>query len=316
MARTPKEPAEKPAGRAVANRKQQSTAMMSYEERLEAEAEAAAGLEKGSGTGLKSFSFKGGQLTFDGAAIPGNQVAVIVVASAIEKAYYEGRYDPNNPEPPVCYALTQTDPDDLAPDPEKVADLQNDVCETCPHNQWGSADTGRGKACKDVRRLILMPAGNIEKNGDVKLIDDPKTFEKSELGSAKLPPTALNAWAAYVRLLAATVKRPPHGVFTLMSVEPDATNQFKITFEALDPVDKKLLPVVYKRHDEAVPLAMQDYTYLTDEQKAARDAQNKAGRGRGGPRQAASGGRGAAKSSAGKPAGKAASGGAGRGRKY
>lgn len=315
MARAPSKPAaDKPAGKALATRKAESTAVMSYEDRLEQEAEAAAGLEKGGGLG-KSFSFKGGQLSFDGAAIPGNKIAVIVVASAIEKAFYEGRYDPNNVEPPVCFALTQTDPDDLAPDPDEVADIQNADCASCPHNQWGSADTGRGKACKDVRRLAMIPAGTIEKNGDVILIDDPKAIEKAEHGFAKLPPTALNAWAGYVRLLSSTMKRPPHGVFTLLTVEPDSTNQFKITFEALDLVDKKLLPAVYKKHDEIMPLAMSPYTYPTEEQKAQRAAENSRGGGRGGASRNASGGKPAGGRGAAKPAGKTAAGG-GRSRKY
>jgi hypothetical protein len=300
---TKQPPADKPArgsGRAVANAAPKtSNAVANWEERLAAEAEAAAELEKGGGLG-KSLSFKGGVMTFDGNAIKGNQIACIVVASAIEKAYYEGKYDPNNPDPPVCFALTQTDPEDLAPDPEKVAELQNDVCATCQWNEWGSADTGRGKACKDVRRLGVIPAGTMEKNGDVQLFTDPKMIDKAELAFAKLPPTALNAWAAYVRMVATTMKRPPHGVFTLLSVEPDPTNQFKITFEALELVDRELLPAVYKRHDEALPLVMQPYTYPTEEQKAERKKQA----GRGGGRQPA------AKAGArGKPT-------AGRARKY
>ena len=280
MARTPKTTSDaggKPAGRAVANRKPDATAIVDYEAQMLADAEKLADSEKGGGLG-KSFSFKGGILSFDGAPIKGNQMAVIITGSMIEKAFYTGRYDPNNPEPPVCFALS-TEPDDLAPIPEDVADLQNDVCETCEHNQWGSADTGRGKACKDVRRLQMIPAGTIEKNGDVNLIDDVKAIEKAEAGNAKLPPTSLNAWAAYVRTLASTLKRPPHGVFTMVSVEPDDQNQFRIVFEPLEIIDKKLLAAVYARHKTAMEELKRPYTYPTDEQRASRQAQN--GRGRG-----------------------------------
>jgi len=48
-----------------------------------------------------------------------------VAGAVIEKAYYDQDYDPDNPEPPVCFAF-DTDPDNLAPVPEDVADLQND----------------------------------------------------------------------------------------------------------------------------------------------------------------------------------------------
>lgn len=309
--RTPPAAAGKPAsktkpGTAVATRTK-GTEVADWEKQLEADAEKLAEQEKGGGFG-KSFSFKGGVLSFDGAPIKGNQIPVVIVGSMIEKALYEGRYDPNNPDPPVCFAL-DTDTDNLAPIPEDVADLKNDQCADCPFNQWGSADTGRGKACKDVRRLAMIPAGVIEKNGDVTLIDDPKAVDKAEFGFAKLPPTSLNSWAGFVRTLASTMKRPPHGVFAMLRVEPDEVNQFKVIFEPLDLIDKKLMPSVYTRHLAAMEELKRPYTYPTEEQRAQRQAQNRGG-GRGGRGNAAGGARGAARG------GGAAKAGSARGRKY
>lgn len=295
-------------GTAIAARK--PTEVADWEKRLEQDAEKAADQEKGGGIG-KSFSFKGGILSFDGAPIKGNQIAVIVVGSMIEKAYYTGRYDANNPEPPVCFAL-DTDAENLAPVPEDVAELQNDECATCQWNVFGSADVGRGKACKDVRRVAMIPAGTIEKNGDVTVVDDVKTIEKAEMAFAKLPPTSLTAWAGFVRNLSATMKRPPHGVFSILRVEQDNVNQFKVIFEPVELIDKKLLGAVYARHEEAMVALKQPYTYPTDEQKAQRAAQNRGG-GRGGAR---GGGAAAKKPAAAKGRGAAAGGGAGRGRKY
>jgi hypothetical protein len=270
MARAPAAGAKPPA-----KIKNESTALVNYEQQMEAQAEKATNQEKGGGFG-KSFSFKGGILSFDGAPIKGNQIPVLVAGSMIEKALYEGRYDPNNIEPPVCFAFSD-DVDTLAPNPEDVADLKNDDCETCPFNQWGSADVGRGKACKDIRRLALIPAGTIAKNGDIEMVDDVKTIQKAEFGYAKLPPTSLNAWASFVRGVASTLKRPPHGVFAMMSVEPDDTNQFKVTFEALDMVPSKLLPAIMPRHEEAMKELVRPYTYPTEEQKADRAKQAKKG---------------------------------------
>lgn len=293
MARAPRS-----TGREVAPKDNKTTAVANWEERLEREAEAAAGMERGAGVG-KNFSFKGGVLSFDGAPIKGNKIPVIVAAGAIEKAYYEGRYDADNPEPPVCYAHG-FDPEEMAPKPEEVADLKSDTCAECPFNQWGSADTGRGKACKDVRRLALLPAGSITTKGDVELFDTADAIKKAEFGFAKLPPTSLNAYAKFVRSCQA-VKRPPHGVFALMEVLPDNKNQFTVTFEILDLIDKKLMGAVFERYDEALPLVQQPYTYPSEAEKAERKKQS-----RGGARQGASGGRAAGGRGAAKP----------RGRKY
>jgi hypothetical protein len=202
-----------------------------------------------------------------------------------EKAFYDGRYDPDNPEPPVCYAF-DTDPDELAPNPKDVADLQCDNCQDCPLNVFGSADTGKGKACKDVRRLALIPAGAFVKGGDVELIEDVKSIEKAEFGFAKLPPTSLNAYAAFVRQVASTMKRPPHGIYAIMECRPDSKNQFTVAFEPLDLVDKKLLPAVMQRHQQAQEALVQPYTYPTEDERKERAK----GRGRGGSTNTRAGG--------------------------
>ncbi len=271
----PEEP--KPAGRSrqrgtdVAETKQSNRSLTDIEKQMEEQAEQATNMERGAPMG-RNFSFKGGQMVFDGAPIKDNEVIVIVAAAVIEKAYYPGDYDPDLPEPPVCFAF-DTDPDDLAPIPEDVAELQNDICATCEWNKFGSADRGKGKACKDVRRLALIPAGTIERNGDLTLLEDPKELAKAEFGFAKLPPTSLTAFSAFVRQVANTMKRPPHGIYAIMKCVPDAKNQFTISWEAIDLVDKKCLPAIMERHDEAMKAILQPYTYPSAEEKADRKKQ-------------------------------------------
>lgn len=281
---------EKPAGRTrqrgtdVATTKggRGNTNVTDIEKQMAEQAEAATNMERGAPMG-RNFSFKGGQMVFDGAPIKDNEVIVIVAAAVIEKAYYEGDYDPDLPEPPICFAF-DTDPDNLAPIPEDVADLQNDACHDCQWNKFGSADRGKGKACKDVRRLALIPAGTIERNGDLTLIEDPKELQKAEFGFAKLPPTSLTAFSAFVRQVANTMKRPPHGIYAIMKCVPDAKNQFTIAWEAIDLVDKKCLPAVMERHDEAMKAIMQPYTYPSDEERADRKKQAKGRGGRAAPK--------------------------------
>lgn len=250
-----------------------SRAVGDVQKQMEQQAEAAANMERGAPMG-RSFSFKGGQMVFDGAPVKDNEVVVIVAGAVIEKAFYDNNYDADNPEPPTCFAFA-TDIDELAPVPEDVADQQSDACADCQWNKFGSADRGNGKACKDVRRLALIPAGQIQRNGDIELVEDPKELAKAELGFAKLPPTSLTPYATFVRQVAGTMKRPPHGIYAIMKCNPDPKNQFVISWEVIDLVDAKCLSVVMDRHDEAMKALVQPYTYPTEEEKQERAGRTK-----------------------------------------
>lgn len=35
------------------------------------------------------------------------------------------------------------------------------TCDTCPYNQFGSSDSGRGKACRNMRRVYIMRDGDV-----------------------------------------------------------------------------------------------------------------------------------------------------------
>jgi hypothetical protein len=58
-----------------------------------------------------------------------------------------------------------------------VKSPQNHDCISCPHNQWGSATKGRGKRCRDAKRLILaldgheLPVRLQISSANIKLID-------------------------------------------------------------------------------------------------------------------------------------------------
>lgn len=288
MARAPRKATTK--RKASPPAKRGSTAVTDWKKQMEEQANAATDMEKGAALG-RAFSFKGGKMMFDGQPVQGNRAIVVIADAIIEKGFYDGAYDPDNPEPPACYAFGY-DPDEIAPNEEDVADLQCESCELCELNKFGSADTGKGKACKDVRRLMLIPAGKYTKGDDIELYDDPDHFARAEMATAKIPPTSLNAYASFVRQVAGTMKRPPHGIFAEMICEPDDRTQFKVFFEPIDMVPDDLMPAVMERHEEAKRLIAQPYTYPSEEEK----------------KPAKRGGR--------KPSGRKASGGTKRKRKY
>lgn len=81
---------------------------------------------------------------------PTKEISGIIMFGAKYKAFYAEEYDADVKQPPDCYSH-----DGRAPEADVKA-RQNPVCKTCPKNQFGSAKTGKGKACRDIRRLFLL----------------------------------------------------------------------------------------------------------------------------------------------------------------
>lgn len=230
--------------------KTQTTDVTNWESELERQALIASGMEANSGTNA-FFSVRAGQLSFDGAPIPGNQMAVVIVDSILENVYYEGAYDAENPSPPTCFALGRDDT--LAPHETVVeaGQAQHEACKGCPQNEWGSAERGRGKACRNTRRVAMIPAGTIDvQSGRFTPFTDVQQFAAAPLGYFKIPVTSVAGYATYVKQIAGALKRPPHGVFTKVRVVPDAKTQLRVLFEPLEPAPATLIPTLMKRHAE------------------------------------------------------------------
>jgi hypothetical protein len=238
--------------------KEPGTEIVDWEAQMRAQAEIAAGAQRASGGGGKFFSMKAGQLTYDGNALPGNQMAVIILADILENSWYDGPYDPETPASPKCFAFAKHE-EALEPhekvDQDDYFERQHDVCNGCPRNEWGSAPTGRGKDCKNVQRLAMIPAGIYKPKGtgrnvtfELELFDDASHFAKAEPAFMKLPVMSVKNYAKYVKQVAADMGRPPHGVVTNVWVEPDPKSQFTVKFEVIDRVEGDLLPTIMNRH--------------------------------------------------------------------
>lgn len=239
-------------------KKPTGTDVMDWEKEMEQQAALAAGAQRSSGGGGKFFSAKAGVLSFDGNPLPGNQMAVIILADIIENSWYDGPYDPETRASPKCFAFAH-DEDDLTPheavDKDPYFDRQAPSCFECPRNEWGSAETGRGKDCKNVMRIAVIPAGEYVPQGkgrnvtyDLKLIEEAEHFARAEVAFLKIPVMSVKHYAKYVKQLNADMRRPPHGVITNIFIEPDPKSQFKFGFELIDTVDGEYMPTIMKRH--------------------------------------------------------------------
>lgn len=246
-------------------KRSQSTALAKWDEELAKQAEIAASMEESAGGG-QFFSTRGGQLSWQDAPLPGNEMAVIILDHIFETVYYEGRYDPDTPQSPVAFAFGR-DEKELRwhenSDPEFAGELchESDVC------QWGSADTGKGKAARETRRLAMIPAGQFDRNGDFEMYDDPDHYATTTVGFMKLPVTSVKGFANFVKQVAGALKRPPFGIIARVAVVPDPKTQFKVVFETLDKVPDELMATIMERREEV--MATIDFPYQRDEEEEA-----------------------------------------------
>ena len=216
------------------------------------------------------LSARGGTLMLGDEVLPGNQACVIILDAIFENTYYAGKFDPDVKAPPVCYAFGRGPEGqaEMAPHESMQADLsyfepQSTDCASCKWNEWGSADTGRGKACQNRRRLSVIPAGYYKpKRGsrdmDLEIFDDPQHFKTAEVVSVKLSVGSVKPWSQYVNQIA-TIPRPPHGVITRLSVESDPKYQFLYQFEMIEELPDTLIQTIMVRHEEAMKSIIQGY---------------------------------------------------------
>lgn len=246
-----------------------SRALTVWEAKMAAAAEKSAKAEKPVSM-LGGISIQGGQLTVDERPVEGNELDVVVLVAVHENQKYDGPYNPNNPQIPTCYAFGDPDNEDpegsMAPH-EEASDRQGDdngLCANCWANAMGSdPGGGRGKACKNVRRLALITADCIGSAEDI---------EGAEVRVMKVPVMSVKGWAVYVREdLKAALSRPYWGVVTTIKVVPDPKSQFKIlfsfkelidftdeTFGALEKLIEKVKPQLmtpYVQMEQAAPAA-------------------------------------------------------------
>ena len=217
---------------------------------------------------LSKISLRAGVMSYGGAPVAGNAMDVLVLATVFRNVFYAGRFDPNNIQNPNCFAISETDKD-MAPH-ENVAEPVAESCATCPNHEWGSdPNGGRGKACKEGRRLVLMPASSLT---------DPEAVKTCELALMDLPVTSVKNWSNTANQLATANGLPYWAVVMRVEVRPDAKTQFKVLFSPVRVVENPdVLKALMERHKMAVDVGLLPYdeTALTNQPAAAPREVNK-----------------------------------------
>lgn len=213
---------------------------------------------------ISKISLKGGVMSYGGTPMPGNKVECVIVAAAFRNSYYAGRYDANNIVNPNCFSLSQSD-EGMAPH-ENVSEPEAEVCKGCPRDEWGSdPNGGRGKACKQGRRLVIIPANALDDGADKVLT--------AELALLDLPVTSVKNYSQFVNTLAVSAGVPAWVAVCQISVVPDAKSQFKVLFQAMRIIPTMdLLDAVKSRRNEGLRVALQPYEDTATKESAASSA--------------------------------------------
>lgn len=219
------------------------TQLETLEQRLQRELAAQALAAQGMRTSGSYISFKNAILKVDGQPVPNNTADVRVLAIAGERAWYSKEFDADEIQVPDCYALDDVVPHELSKDP------QSDVCATCPKNKWGSATKGRGKACREGARVIVVPSGT--------------PLDIAQMSTAKVPVTSLASVQTFSSRCTQAGKLTGECVTTLSVVE-DKKSFFKVHLNIKEVSNNMDLELLLKKQAEAYELAITPYPVLED----------------------------------------------------
>ena len=245
-------------GTAVAVKKASSGAVVNIMDALRAQAEAnASRVEPGGGKSIrigqdKSFTLPDGTKTREA-------LQLVVVDFVSRNEYYEGAYNKDEIVPPACFAI-HPEPKQLAPSANSP-DKQCDDCASCPMNQFGSAPSGTGKACKNTRLLAVLP---------------PDADDETEIWTLKVSPTGIKAFDGFVAGVNRTFQLPPVGVVVTVGFS-DAKDYPSLEFT--DPQPNNNVAAHFGRQEEAREMLMREPDVSAfGAEKAAKPARKAAAR--------------------------------------
>lgn len=154
------------------------TALQSIQERIKAEL--ATMRESIPTSDSNRISTKGKLFRLPNGRTSQGPISVIILDYRNHNDYYIGAYNPMKPQPPVCFATAKVY-SEMAPHPDSPKP-QAESCGECVNNQWKSAPTGKGKACRNkVRLAVTYP--------------DLEPGTSPSVHILTVAPTSLSAWA-------------------------------------------------------------------------------------------------------------------------
>lgn len=144
----------------------------------------------------------GGMTAFE---VPGDEgmdvvkeLTGVIIEQVSTNSYWSKKYD-GSTNPPDCFSADGKIGQRSA-DADLPWNTQTMACSACPKNQYGSGEDGRGKACKNNRKLYMVREGEIL---PIEIL---------------VPPSSLKALQTYMVQLTTKVK-PIDGVVTKIKLK-------------------------------------------------------------------------------------------------
>ncbi len=149
----------------------------------------------------------------------------IILEFGYAKYFYgDRRYTPGEISNPYC-TMSSLNPDEKTWVPfESSEKVQATKCFACKHNKFGTAENGKGKACTDKRRLVLLVADSLKKQSalDISNVD---------LSVLEIPPTGIKNWASYLKYMTDGEGLPPYAFVTRFTFDPTSSKEI-VQYEA------------------------------------------------------------------------------------
>ena len=210
-----------------------------WEKELVGSARAASATASSVGGGALFIQTRGGNLSFQNEPLEQPLVA-FVLDQIRENNYYEGDFDPEAPRAPSCFSIGR-DEAELAPPPD-LDTRQSDKCAGCPQNRFGSADRGRGKACKNIVRLALLPYE-----------PDPVKLAKVDHALIRVPTTSVKNFGKYAQKIERGLGRPLWSVVTDITTKDDKKTVWQMLFDLRSSdVDARAGAILLQRRKDAL----------------------------------------------------------------
>ncbi len=216
--------------------KRSSTEMTNWREQLAVYAQEEAEREvPGAGN---MISIRGGVFKYQGAE--SDEIQCIVVDHVFINQWFDAPFQPDALNVPACFSISEGGKD-MEPHEDSPV-VQNEDCDTCWANEFGTDDRGRGKACSNRRLLAVLTLDSLQE-------EDP------EIALLGVPPASTGNWASYVSKRARLEGLPPLAYVTRMHFTEDEEYP-KIRFEEVSRVPDEYIPGLIEKRQEVRSLLL------------------------------------------------------------